>query len=87
MLKQFLTKEVIQGVMRHGLTTLGGILIAKGMTSPEKVDSVTKAVTSPECIGAIITLIGVIKSCLAKQQPPAPEQAAVVTLVAPKQQP
>ena len=52
-----LTKEQLLGILRHTLTFVGGILIAKGL-----IDETT----ATEIIGGIITLTGTIWSVLAK---------------------
>ena len=52
-----LTKEQILGIVRHGLTFIGGILIAKGL-----IDEPTAA----EVVGGIITLAGTIWSIIEK---------------------
>jgi hypothetical protein len=52
-----LTKEQLLGILRHTLTFVGGILIAKGL-----IDEAT----ATEIIGGIITLTGTIWSVLAK---------------------
>lgn len=53
-----LTKEQILGIVRHGLTFIGGILIMKGL-----VDEAT----STEIIGGVITLTGTIWSVITKK--------------------
>jgi hypothetical protein len=52
-----LTKEQILGIVRHGLTFIGGILIAKGLIDES---------TATEIIGGIITLAGTIWSIIEK---------------------
>ena len=54
-----LTKEQILGIVRHGLTFIGGILITKGI-----VDEAT----ATEVIGGIITLAGTIWSIVDKNK-------------------
>lgn len=54
-----LTKEQILGIVRHGLTFIGGILIAKGL-----IDESTVA----EVVGGIITLAGTIWSIIEKNK-------------------
>ena len=54
-----LTKEQILGIVRHGLTFIGGILIAKGL-----IDESTFA----EVVGGIITLAGTIWSIIEKNK-------------------
>jgi hypothetical protein len=58
MLLMKLTKEQILGIVRHGLTFIGGILIMKGL-----VDEAT----STEIIGGVITLTGTIWSVITKK--------------------
>ena len=52
-----LTKEQILGIVRHGLTFIGGILIAKGLIDES---------TATEIIGGVITLAGTIWSIIEK---------------------
>jgi len=52
-----MNKEKVLGILRHSLTFLGGILVAKGL-----VDDALVA----ELSGAIITLVGGLWSVLAK---------------------
>jgi len=54
-----LTKEQILGIVRHGLTFIGGILVMKGL-----VDETTIT----EIIGGLITLTGTIWSIISKKQ-------------------
>jgi len=54
-----LTKEQILGIVRHGLTFIGGILIAKGLIDES---------TATEIIGGIITLAGTIWSIIEKNK-------------------
>jgi len=44
-----MTKEQIQGIVRHALTFVGGILIMKGLATDSTVQ---------ELIGAAVTLVG-----------------------------
>ena len=60
----------IASLVRHGLTALGGFLIAKGMASAGQVD---------ELAGAIVTIAGVIWSLVKNKNntpPPPPAPAA-----------
>lgn len=50
-----MTKEQVLGLIRHSLTFVGGILIAKGLISEG---------TSTEIIGAVVTLVGSIWSVI-----------------------
>jgi hypothetical protein len=52
-----LTKEQILGIVRHGLTFIGGILITKGLIDES---------TATEIIGGVITLAGTIWSVIEK---------------------
>lgn len=54
-----LTKEQILGIVRHGLTFIGGILITKGLIDES---------TATEIIGGIITLAGTIWSIIEKNK-------------------
>ena len=54
-----LTKEQILGIVRHGLTFIGGILIAKGLVDES---------TATEIVGGIITLAGTIWSIIEKNK-------------------
>jgi hypothetical protein len=54
-----LTKEQILGIVRHGLTFIGGILIAKGLIDES---------TATEIIGGVITLAGTIWSIIEKNK-------------------
>lgn len=54
-----LTKEQILGIVRHGLTFIGGILITKGLIDES---------TLTEIIGGVITLTGTIWSVINKNQ-------------------
>lgn len=50
-----MTQTQILGIVRHGLTFVGGVLIAKGLVSES---------TSQEIIGLIVTLVGSIWSVI-----------------------
>ncbi len=54
-----LTKDQILGIVRHGLTFIGGILIMKGVLDES---------TSQEVIGGIVTLVGTIWSIIDKNK-------------------
>lgn len=53
-----LTKEQIMGIIRHGLTFVGGIFIMKGLTDEPMVS---------EIIGGVMTLTGAIWSIVDKK--------------------
>jgi hypothetical protein len=52
-----LTREQVMGIIRHTLTFVGGIVVAKGL-----VDEAT----ATEIIGGVLTLTGAIWSIVAK---------------------
>ena len=54
-----LTKDQILGIVRHGLTFIGGILIMKGVLDES---------TSEEVIGGVVTLVGTIWSIIDKNK-------------------
>lgn len=63
----FLTKEQIFGLIRHGLTALGGALVAKGIIDEAGLT---------EAVGALVTLIGVVWSAADKKNTPEVEAPA-----------
>jgi hypothetical protein len=58
-LKMKLTKEQLMGILRHGLTFIGGLLIMKGVVDEAAVE---------EVIGGVITLAGTIWSIVVKNK-------------------
>jgi len=54
-----LTKEQVLGIVRHTLTFVGGIVVAKGLIDETVVT---------EIIGGVLTLTGAIWSIVAKAQ-------------------
>jgi hypothetical protein len=52
------SREQVMGVVRHALTFLGGIAVAKGYASDATVT---------EIIGAAVTLVGAVWSVLTKK--------------------
>ena len=54
-----LSKEQVLGIVRHGLTFVGGILIAKGLVDEGFVTEIT---------GGVITLVGSIWSVVQKNK-------------------
>jgi hypothetical protein len=52
------TKEQVMGVVRHALTFLGGVVVAKGFADDAVVT---------EIIGAVVTLVGAVWSVVAKK--------------------
>jgi len=57
-MKLSLTKEQILGIVRHTLTTIGGVLIMKGLVDEAMVS---------EIIGGVLTLTGTIWSIIEKK--------------------
>ena len=53
-----MNKEQVLGIVRHVLTTVGGILIANGLIDDGSLT---------EIIGSVITLVGVIWSVAVKK--------------------
>jgi hypothetical protein len=51
-------KEQILGLVRHGLTFIGGILVAKGLATEGQIMDI---------IGMIITFVGTIWSVISKK--------------------
>lgn len=58
-MKLKLTKEQVLGIVRHTMTFVGGILIAKGLIDEEIVTEIT---------GAVLTLVGGIWSVVEKNK-------------------
>ena len=54
-----LTKEQLMGILRHGLTFIGGLLIMKGVVDEAAVQ---------EVIGGVMTLAGTIWSIVVKNK-------------------
>lgn len=54
--------EALAGLIRHALTTVGGVLVAKGYLDSGTVEAVA---------GAVVTILGVVWSLVAKRQRPA----------------
>lgn len=52
---------ILMGVIRHALTAFGGALVTNGTLSSDELNM---------AIGAVITLVGVVASVLAKRQAP-----------------
>jgi hypothetical protein len=50
-------KDVISSLVRHGLTTAGGTLVAKGAIAASTLD---------EAVGAVMVLVGVVWSIIQK---------------------
>lgn len=58
-MKLKLTKEQVLGIVRHTMTFVGGVLIAKGLIDEEIVTEIT---------GAVLTLVGSIWSVIEKNK-------------------
>lgn len=58
-MKLNLTKEQVLGIVRHTMTFVGGILIAKGLIDEGVVTEIT---------GAVLTLVGSIWSVVEKNK-------------------
>lgn len=58
-MKLKLTKEQVLGIVRHTMTFVGGVLIAKGLIDEGVVTEIT---------GAILTLVGSIWSVVEKNK-------------------
>ena len=57
--KEVIVVKVVMGIARHLLTAAGGAVVSKGLASGNDVDIV---------VGALVTIIGVVASVLAKRQ-------------------
>ena len=53
-----LSREQVMGIIRHSLTFLGGLAVAKGYTDDGTVTQI---------IGSVVTLVGAVWSVLAKK--------------------
>ena len=58
-MKMKLTKEQLLGIVRHGLTFVGGLLLMKGLVDEAMLSEIS---------GAVITLTGAIWSVISKKQ-------------------
>jgi hypothetical protein len=58
-MKMKLTKEQLLGIVRHGLTFVGGLLLMKGLVDEAMLSEIS---------GAVITLTGAIWSIINKKQ-------------------
>jgi hypothetical protein len=56
-----MNREKVLGIVRHSLTFVGGLLVAKGI--------VTEAL-SQEIIGGLVSLVGLVWSVLSKKTTP-----------------
>lgn len=57
--KMKLSKEQLMGIVRHGLTFVGGLLLMKGLVDEAMVQEIT---------GAVITFVGTIWSVFDKKK-------------------
>lgn len=58
-MKMKLSKEQLLGIVRHGLTFVGGLLLMKGLVDEAMLSEIS---------GAVITLTGTIWSIINKKQ-------------------
>jgi len=61
----------IEGFLRHILTFGGGFLVAEGLASPEQFDQLKSSfdiLMSPETIGAVTTIVGVLWSVFSRSK-------------------
>ena len=58
-MKMKLTKEQLLGIVRHGLTFVGGLLLMKGLVDEAMLSEIS---------GGVITLTGAIWSIINKKQ-------------------
>ncbi len=54
-----MSKEQVLGIVRHGLTFVGGLLVTKGLMDVGMVE---------EVMGAVITLVGAVWSVVVKNK-------------------
>lgn len=54
-----MSKEQLLGVVRHGLTFVGGLLVTKGLMDTGMVE---------EVMGAVVTLVGAVWSIVVKKK-------------------
>ena len=57
--KEKAMRDIVLGMVRHGLTTLGGMLVARGYMDAGQLEPV---------IGAMVVIVGVAWSAIEKQQ-------------------
>jgi hypothetical protein len=62
-----MSKEQVLGIVRHGLTFLGGLLVTKGLMDSGMVEQV---------MGALMTVVGGLWSVFAKKSPTPPTPPA-----------
>jgi hypothetical protein len=69
--KKLLVSDYVGGLIRHGLTFLGGWLVAKGLAAPEVADQATNALlkllTDEKFIGGLISVFGIVASAANKK--------------------
>jgi len=54
-----MSKEQVLGIVRHGLTFVGGLLVTKGLMDVDMVQ---------EVMGAVVTLVGAVWSVIVKKK-------------------
>lgn len=52
-------KDQLSGLIRHGLTAIGGFIVAKGLIEDSLIQ---------DAIGAVMTIIGIVWSIAAKKK-------------------
>lgn len=65
-IKDLLFSNYVGGFIRHGLTWFGGMMVSIGWATPEHMEGVTGSLgdwlLSPEFMGGVMTVIGVVAS-------------------------
>lgn len=71
-LKKILVSDYVGGALRHGLTFLGGWLVAKGLATPEVTEEATNALirllTDERFIGGLLSVFGLFASAANKKE-------------------
>lgn len=66
-MKNWINKEIIEAVLRHVITAIGGVLIAKGILDAGQSAQLGSWLTSQQTQGAALILAAVVKSIFQKQ--------------------
>lgn len=69
-IKNLLSPNIIQGILRAVLATVGGALISSGHASTEQVTQLSDVLTDPKTQGALLVGITIAWSYIHKQQTP-----------------
>ena len=67
-MNNILNINTMQSIIRALLTFGAGILVAKGLSSKEKMESIIDVLTSNETIGAFTTVATIVWSIISKRQ-------------------